>query len=160
MTLLLLKYKLFKRKLFKKPIYSCSFWYDCSYLAGLCYEKLQFCRTFLPFPGWWPAFLTLSGNAFRMYTLGSYTNSCLLLDLFMSKNILEMGKGISENHCTYGHADASHRHVSQILTFKAWGMGMDHGRETHWEEKILFLPPQWIRIFSHLQVAMKGISFM
>lgn len=71
-----------------------------------------------------------------------------------------MGKGISENHCTYGHADASHRHVSQILTFKAWGMGMDHGRETHWEEKILFLPPESIRIFSHLQVAMKGISFM
>jgi len=73
-----------------------------------------------------------------------------------------MGKGIFENHCTYGHADASYRHVSQILTFKAWGMGGggDHGRETHWEEKVLFLPPESIRIFPHLQVATKGVSFM
>lgn len=72
-----------------------------------------------------------------------------------------MGKGIFENHCTYGHADASHRHVSQILTFKAWGMGGrgDHSSETHWEEKVLFLLPESIRIFSHLQVATKGISF-
>lgn len=47
--------------------------------------------------------------------------------LIYVKNILKMGKGIFENHCTYGHAVAFYRHVSQILTFKAWGMGRDHG---------------------------------
>lgn len=82
------------------------------------------------------------------------------LRLIYVKNILEMGKGIFENHCTCGHADASHRRVSQILTLKAWGIGRDLSRETQWEEKILFLPPESIRIFSHFQVAMKGISFM
>lgn len=45
----------------------------------------------------------------------SYVHTRLLneflftLRLIYVKNILEMGKGIFENHCTYGHADASYR---------------------------------------------------
>lgn len=57
------------------------------------------------------------------------------LRLIYVKNVLETGKGIFENHCTYGHAEASYRRVSQILTLKAWGVGRDQGRETQWEEK-------------------------
>lgn len=95
----------------------------------------------------------------------SYVHTRLLseflftLRLIYVKNILEMGrvylKIISLMAMLMLPID-----VSQILTFKAWGLGRDHGRETHWKEKILFLPPESIRIFSHLQVAMKSWGFI
>lgn len=86
-------------------------------------------------------------------------NSCLLLDLFMSKIYLKWARVYLKIIALMAMLMLP-TDVSQILTFKAWGLGRDHGRETHWKEKILFLPPESIRIFSHLQVAMKGVSFL
>lgn len=103
----------------------------------------------LSFPGWWPARLASSRNVFHMYTLDLHEFLFTLRFIYV-KNILELGRGIFENHCTCGHADAFDRHVSNSLIFKAWVMGRDQGREIHREEEILFLPLELIRIFSLL----------
>lgn len=63
-----------------------------------------------------------------------------------------MGKDIFKNHCTDGHADASYRHISHILTFKARGIGGIRGGKLTEKKSV--------RIFSHFQVAIKLNSFM
>lgn len=114
----------------------------------------------LSFPGWRPTFLTLSGNAFHRYVLGSYMNSCLLLDSFMSKIHLKRArvylKIIALMAMPKLPTDVFHK--SSLWKPGAWG-GTTAGRHNE-KKRIRFLPPESMRIFSHSQVAIKGISFM
>lgn len=136
----------FKQNYFKNPFTQFLVWSQLSCRALWKFAILHN----LSFPGWWPAFLPLSRNAF-LHVHARLLHEFFILRFIYVKNILEMDMGIFKNHCTYGHADASCRHISHIFSSKAWGMGRDQGRKTHWEE-ILFLPPESIRIFFHLQV--------
>lgn len=65
-----------------------------------------------------------------MYTLGSHMNSVNLRFIYV-KNILEMGRGIFENHCTMAvlMLPTDMFHISSLLKLGAWG-GTRAGRHT------------------------------
>lgn len=111
------------------------------YPAGHCYENLQSCMTFLSLVDGQCSLHYLE-MFFLMYTLDFYMNSSVYPEIYLCQKYTWDGQGHIWKIIALMAMLTLFTDVSHSLTFKAWGMGMDQGRETHWEEEILFLPPE------------------